>query len=74
MNFLKSNGNMISVNDFLDILPATERRVFLCRYWYMDSIKSIAKQFGFTQSKVASMLHRTRAKLRAVLEKEGYYL
>lgn len=60
------------VNDFLDILPATERRVFLCRYWYMDSIKSIAKQFGFTQSKVASMLHRTRAKLRAVLEKEGY--
>ena len=29
-------------NDFLNTLPATERRVFLCRYWYMDSIQSIA--------------------------------
>jgi len=59
-------------NDFLNTLPATERRVFLCRYWYMDSVNSIAQQFGFSQSKVASMLHRTRAKLRSVLEKEGY--
>ena len=59
-------------NDFLNTLPVTERRVFLCRYWYMDSIQSIAQQFGFSQSKVASMLHRTRAKLRAALEKEGY--
>ena len=59
-------------NDFLNTLPATERRVFLCRYWYMDSIQTIAQQFGFSQSKVASMLHRTRAKLRTVLEKEGY--
>ena len=59
-------------NDFLNLLPTTERRVFLCRYWYMDSIQSIAQQFGFSQSKVASMLHRIRAKLRTVLEKEGY--
>ena len=59
-------------NDFLNALPVTERRVFLCRYWYMDSIQSIAQQFGFSQSKVASMLHRTRAKLRAALAKEGY--
>ena len=59
-------------NDFLNLLPTTERRVFLCRYWYMDSIQSIAQQFGFSQSKVASMLHRIRAKLRSVLEKEGY--
>lgn len=59
-------------NVFLDMLPVTERRMFLCRYWYMDSIQSIARQFGFSYSKVASMLHRTRAKLRSVLEKEGY--
>ena len=60
------------LNHFLDMLPMTERRVFLCRYWYMDSIQNISQQFGFSQSKVASMLHRTRAKLRTVLEKEGY--
>ena len=59
-------------NDFLNTLPVAERRVFLCRYWYLDSIQAIAQQFGFSRSKVASMLHRTRAKLRAVLEKEGY--
>lgn len=59
-------------NSFLNTLPVTERRVFLCRYWYMDSIQSIAGQFGFSQSKVASMLHRTRNRLRVLLEKEGY--
>ncbi len=58
-------------NDFLDTLPATERRMFLCRYWYLDSIETIAQQFGFSQSKVASMLRRTRLKLRTLLEKEG---
>ena len=60
------------INEFLSALPVTERRIFICRYWYMDSVKSIAQRFGFSQSKVASMLHRTRAKLRSVLEKEGY--
>jgi len=60
------------INEFLRVLPVNERRVFLCRYWYMDSISSIAKQFGYSESKITSMLHRTRNKLRVVLEKEGY--
>lgn len=60
------------INRFLDALPPVERRVFLCRYWYLDSIAAIGDQFGFSQSKTASMLHRTRKKLRALLEKEGY--
>ena len=57
---------------FLDGLPITERRVFLCRYWYAESIDTIAGKSGFSQSKVKTMLHRTRAKLRKQLEKEGY--
>ena len=57
---------------FLDALPVTERRVFLRRYWYLDSVQSIARQFGFSRRKTASMLHRTRAKRRTLLEKEGY--
>ena len=60
------------INDFLRSLPDTERCVFLRRYWYMDSVLSIARQFGFSESKVTSMLHRTREKLRVLLEKEGY--
>ena len=57
---------------FLESLPITERRIFLCRYWYVESIETIAEKFGFSQSKVKTMLHRTRAKLRKQLVKEGY--
>ena len=57
---------------FLDTLPVTERRVFLCRYWYVDSVEAIAEKFGFSQSKVKTMLYRTRAKLRKQLAEEGF--
>ena len=57
-------------NRFLEELPEVERTVFLCRYWYVDSVSDIANHFGFSGSKVTSMLHRTRKKLRAVLERE----
>ena len=57
---------------FLDTLPVTERRVFLCRYWYVDSVEAIAEKFGFSQSKVKTMLYRTRTKLRKQLAEEGY--
>lgn len=59
------------INSFVKSLPDTEQRVFLCRYWYMDSIETISNEFGFSQSKVKSMLYRTREKLRARLIKEG---
>ena len=57
---------------FLDNLPATDRRVFLLRYWNMESVDSIAEKFGFSKSKVKSMLHRTRNKLRLLLIEEGF--
>lgn len=57
---------------FLDALPNIERRVFLCRYWYVEPIETIADTFGFSQSKVKTMLHRTRAKLRKQFAKEGF--
>lgn len=59
------------INGLLDTLPETERRVFLCRYWYLDSVADIGERFGFSQSKVTSMLHRTRQKIKKQLEKEG---
>lgn len=59
-------------NRFLDGLPKAERQVFLRRYWYLDSIRSIAESFGFKEAKVTTMLHRTRMKLKTQLEKEGY--
>lgn len=56
---------------FIEKLPVTERRVFLCRYWYLDSIGDIALKYGFSESKVKSMLHRTRQKLNRCLVEEG---
>ncbi len=60
-----------ALNRFLSTLPETERDVLLCRYWYMDKISDIAERTGFSASKVTSMLHRTRGKLKAFLQKEG---
>ena len=59
-------------NEFLDSLSETERRVFLCRYWYLDSVRDISDRLQFSESKVTSMLYRTRKMLRKVLEKEGF--
>lgn len=60
------------LNQFLLSLPEMERNVFLCRYWYLDSIQIISQVSGFSQSKVTSMLHRLRGRLRKKLTEEGY--
>ena len=60
------------LNEFLSSLSETERNVFLCRYWYLDSIQTISQVSGFRQSKVTSMLHRLRGRLRKKLSQEGY--
>ena len=59
------------VRNFVASLSDTERRVFVCRYWYLDSTAEIAKRFGFSESKVSSMLHRIRGKLEKHLMREG---
>lgn len=61
----------VQINRFLGTLAPTERQVLLCRYWYLDPIDKISADFSFSNSKVKSMLHRTRTKLLTYLEKEG---
>ena len=60
------------INTFLKSLPETERRIFVCRYWYFDAIADISDQFGFTPSKIKSMLFRIRKKLLNKLEMEDH--
>ena len=62
------------LNVFIKSLPETEQRVFVCRYWYLYPVKTIARDFGFSESKVKSMLSRIRGKLKIHLEKEGVLL
>ena len=59
------------IDDFVMSLPLMDRRVFICRYWYLDPISVISQQFSFSESKVKMMLHRQRKKLLSYLEKEA---
>ena len=59
------------INDFIGKLNKSERKVFILRYWYRASDKSIMEETGFSQSKIKSMLARLRKRLAEALEKEG---
>ena len=62
------------INRFLRKQSGEVRDVFICRYFYSDSIGEIARRFGLSESKVKSMLHRARGKLKKLLESEGIRL
>lgn len=59
-----------SINNYLWSLSEETRGIFLCRYYYMDSIAEIAAYCSVSQSKVKSMLFRTRNGLKKHLEQE----
>lgn len=61
-------------NRFLAELPAEARKIFLRRYWYLSSIKEIARDYSFTESKVKMSLFRSRNELKLLLEREGIAL
>lgn len=63
-----------AINAFLSALPAQKRGIFLCRYWYADSVQDIAKRFGTTPGNISAQLHRMRKALRADLTERGYEL
>ncbi len=60
-----------SMNRFLEGLKKDQRCVFMRRYWYMEDIKDIAKFYGYSESKVKSMLMRIRNRLREHLLMDG---
>ena len=60
-----------AISDFLRNEKEDVRNVFMRKYYFFDSIGDIAERFGFTESKVKSMLFRTRNKLKDYLIKEG---
>lgn len=63
-----------AINRFLSELPKMNRVVFVRRYWYMDSIKAISKQYGMNQNHVTTMLFRMRKDLKLYLESEEIWL
>lgn len=59
------------INGFLSTLSVQNRKLFLRRYWYLDSIALISKQFKLSESNVKTTLFRLRNNFRDYLEKEG---
>ena len=49
-----------NINSFLKEIPAEKRQIFVCRYWYSDSVRDIAKRYGMTENNVSVTLKRIR--------------
>ena len=62
-----------ALNGFVRGLPQKERELFVCRYWYGESIAELQSRTGWTQSRLTSLLHRLRRRLKQHLEKEGVW-
>lgn len=63
-----------TINSFLDTLAPEKRNIFICRYWYSDSISSIAKRYEMTEGNVSTTLNRLRLKLKEYLSERGFKL
>ena len=59
------------ISDFLWTLPVENRRVFVLRYWYYETIPSISRATEWKETRIKSELSRTRKKLKHYLEQEG---
>jgi RNA polymerase sigma-70 factor (ECF subfamily) len=62
------------LDGFLRSLPETDCSLFLCRYWYCQSVTVIARRFGWGESRVKMRLLRIRQQLKTRLEEEGVSL
>lgn len=63
-----------AIDAFLDRLPTEKRSLFLCRYWYFDSVSNLASRFGMTENHVSVTLNRLRRKLHNDLLERGFDL
>lgn len=50
----------------------TDQIIFVYRYYFGDSIQSLANQFSVSRRTISNHLSSMRNELRAILEKEGY--
>ena len=62
-----------TINVFLKKLPKEKRILFIRRYWFMESVKELAKDYGISETGISMRLSRIRSELKSHLIKEGYY-
>ena len=59
------------LNEFLRKEKEDSRNVFIRKYFFFDSVKEISGQYGFSESRIKSMLYHSRIRLKNYLRKEG---
>ena len=65
---LSANELTAQINAFLSTLRRDDRVLFVRRYWFAESLSSLAADFGITQHNASVRLSRIRAKLRKYLK------
>ena len=52
------------ISEFLLSEKESARNIFIRKYYFFDTISDIANRYSFTESKIKSILYRTRTKLK----------
>ena len=73
-NTLRAKELSHLLDRFLSHMDQRSRVMFVRRYWYSDSVASIAESMHMRPNSVSVQLARTRSKLRKFLIQEGYIL
>ena len=60
------------LNSYLGSLDARRRQMFVCRYYYSDSVEDVARALSVSPSYVYRELAAIRAGLKVYLENRGY--
>ncbi len=73
-NEVENKELLKAIDAFLDTLSYEKRSIFICRYWYSQSVSSIAKEHKIKENAVSMILSRTRQKLRKYLKERDFEL
>lgn len=63
---------ILFLNEYLRSLDKRKLSIFVCRYYYADSIKDISKMFGVSENTVFRILASVREGIRKKLSEMGY--
>ena len=63
-----------AINVYLRKCSERDRAVFIRRYFFTESLETIAKNFDLSYANTSKILARMRTGLKEFLKKEGFYL
>ena len=65
---------IMAINSFVSNLSSVKQHIFIRRYWYADSVSSIAKECGVSPANISKKLERMRKNLKTYLIERGFDL